>query len=130
MFQNIHVTDWEKFSGHVSKSQTTKIDFKKLLFPAGQEEAWTSGLAAVAPCLQNVTQFEFQKVSAAAVENIGGSLTKNPYNKLTGESHIGYLLTINFNKRYVGWKAIGVPYLSYDVSLKKPLQTFFNIKPV
>ncbi len=65
--------------------QTSKIDFKKLLFPAGQEEAWTSGLTSVAPCLQNVTQFEFQKVSAAAVENIVGSLTKNPYNKLTGE---------------------------------------------
>ena len=83
--QNCLVSDWEKFGRHVSRVQTTKIDFKKMVVVQGQEDSWASLVSNVTPLLLTVTQFEFQKIASASLESLIASMSNNSFSQLSGQ---------------------------------------------
>ena len=81
-FKNIRVTDWEKFGRHICKTRSTNIDFKKMIY---DDDVWLTQFLNVTPLLFSVTQFEFQKVSASALEQIITEVAKNSFCQISSK---------------------------------------------
>jgi hypothetical protein len=88
-FQNIRVTSWEKFGRHACRTQATKIDFKKLIVTPGEEESWPTEVSGIAPFLLGVTQFEFQKISPEALQNLMSGVAKHSSCQINSKSFQG-----------------------------------------
>ena len=86
IFQNLEVTDWVKFGRFLSRLQTTKLDFKKLV--VADDENWLPKLTLATPLMSSVTHLEFQKIPAASLETLIEKISSDSFCKISGKSSI------------------------------------------